>query len=95
MTKEMYELRKMLDAEGIDWHDASELGIRPIWRTHFEYRGYHWSVIHGYGTYGGFSSIDADRGLLEVMSDAINNGEPIGWLTAERVMQYVKGEETQ
>lgn len=51
-----------------------------------------WSVIHGYGTYGGFSSIDADRGLLEVMSDAINNGEPIGWLTAERVMQYVKGE---
>ena len=38
MTKEMRELRKMLDAEGIDWHDASELGIYPIWRTHFEHR---------------------------------------------------------
>ena len=95
MTKEMRELRKMLDAEGIDWHDKSEFGLCPIWRTHFEHRGYHWSVIHGYGTYGGFTSIDADKGLLEVMSDAINNGEPVGWLTAERVMQYVRGEETQ
>ena len=95
MTKEMRDLRKMLDAEGINWHDKSEFGICPIWRTHFEHRGYHWSVIHGYGTYGGSTSIDADRGLLEVMSDAIDNGEPIGWLTAERVMQYVRGEETQ
>ena len=93
MAKEMYELRKMLDAEGIDWHDASELGMCPIWRTHFEHRGYWWSVIHGYGTYGEFSSIDADYGLLEVMSEAINKGEPIGWLTAERVMQHVRGEE--
>ena len=96
MTKEMYELRKMLDAEGIDWHDKSELGLRPIWRTHFEHRGYHWSVIHGFGTFGGFDYFGhEDKGLLEVMSDAINNGEPIGWLTAERVMQYVRGEETQ
>ena len=92
MTKEMYELRKMLDAEGIDWHDASELGICPIWRTHFKHRGYHWSVIHGYGTYGGPSYLYEDQGLLELMSDAVNGGEPIGYLTAEEAMQYVRGD---
>lgn len=93
MTREMAMLREILNAEHIEWHDASEESeMCPICRTHFEHRGYKWSVIHGYGTYGGFSSIDKDKGLLEVMSDAINGGEPIGWLTAEEVMQYVKGD---
>lgn len=31
------------------------------------------------------------KGLLELMSDAVDNGEPIGFLTAQEVMEYVKG----
>ena len=95
MTKEMRELRKMLDAEGIDWHDKSEFGLCPIWRTHFEHRGYHWSVIHGYGSYGGPSFLQDDKGMLELMSNAVNKGDPIGWLTAEEAMQYVRGDKNE
>lgn len=96
MTEEMIKLRIMLDDEGIEWHDASALDAYSMWRTHFKHRGYHWSVIHGYGSYGGFNSFErTDKGLLEVMSEAINGGDPIGWLTAEEVMQYVRGEETE
>ena len=92
MTKEMEKLRELLDAEHITWHDASrESEMCPICRTHFGYRGYQWSVIHGYGSYGGYSIITADEGLLELMSEAVNGGDPVGWLTADQVMEYVKG----
>lgn len=94
ITKEMVKFRKMLDDEGIEWKDASSLDMYPMWRTHFDYRGYWWSVIHGYGSYGGFNSFECiDKGLLEVMSEAINGGEPVGWLTAEQVMAYVRGDD--
>ena len=93
MTSEMIKLRILLDLNDIAWVDASEDRHHySIYRTHFEHRGYLWSVIHGFGTYGGWSSYSQDRGLLEVMSEAINGGEPIGYLTAEDVMEYVKGE---
>lgn len=97
MTSEMIKLRTLLDLNDIAWVDASEEYNHysypySIYRTHFEHRGYHWSVVHGFGTYGGWSSHSSDRGLLEVMSEAINGGEPIGYLTAEEVMEYVKGE---
>lgn len=96
MTDQMIKLREMLDAEKITWHDASEprTDIFAIDRTHFTYRGYDWSVIHGYGTYGGVSmwGRKEDEGLLEMMTNATNGGEPIGFLTAEEVMEYVRGE---
>lgn len=91
MTHEMKLLREMLDAEHIEWHDASSEGMLTIHRTHFDHRGYKWSVIHGFGTYGGPSYLYDDKGLLELMSDAVDNGEPIGFLTAQEVMEYVKG----
>lgn len=93
MTHEMKLFRKMLDAENIEWHDASSQSFElPIDRTHFKYRGYFWSVVHGFGSYGGPSYLYDDKGLLELMSDAVNEGEPIGFLTATQAMQYVRGE---
>lgn len=93
MTHEMKLFREMLDAEHIKWRDASSQSFElPMDRTHFEHRGYFWSVIHGFGSYGGRSSLYDDEGLLELMSDAVNKGEPIGFLTAEQAMQYVRGE---
>ena len=88
MNYEMKKLRALLDAENIEWEDKSDYGIYPICRTHFSYNGQRWSVIHGYGTYGGYSSFSTDRGLLEAYNF---NDEPIGYLTAEEVMHYVKG----
>ena len=92
MTREMELFRKMLDDNGIEWHDASELDVYPITRTHFNYRGYDWSVIHGYGSYGGYSFFEKDKGLLELMSDAVNGGEPEGHLTAKEAYNYVIGD---
>ena len=43
------------------------------------------------GSYGGYNFITADEGLLELMSEAVNGGDPVGWLTAVQVMKYVKG----
>lgn len=88
-------LRKMLNENNIEYEDNSEYGLFPITRTQFDYRGYRWSVIHGYGTYGGYSSFDKDKGLLELMSNAVNDGEPIGYLTAKEVFNYVKGGGTE
>lgn len=94
---EMTRFRHLLNENGIKWIDASSmmpdkrLSKYNIVRTHFSYNGYKWSVIHGYGTYGGHNFITGENDdLLELMSDAVNNGEPIGWLTAEDVFEYVK-----
>ena len=92
MIHQMNKLRSLLNAKGIDWEDMSVHDAYPIDRTHFDYRGYHWSVIHGFGSYGGWSTWREDEGLLELMSNGVNNGDPIGWLTAKEVMAYVKGE---
>lgn len=82
MIKEMRLLREMLDKEKIDWHDASDYGID---RTHFDYRGYHWSIIYGLGSYG------YEEMKLELMSNAVNDGDPIGWLTAKECIEFVRG----
>ena len=93
MTEEMETFRDLLDEEQIEWEDVSELNAYPIYRTHFKHRGFRWSVIHGYGSYGGFSPLtNKDEGLLELMSNAVNDGDPVGWLTAEQAMEYVLGE---
>lgn len=94
MNEEMKKFRAMLDAEHIEWADASEIGAYPISRTHFSYRNFNWSVIHGYGSYGGICLLtNKDNGLLELMSHAVNDGDPVGWLTAEQAMEYVLGGE--
>jgi hypothetical protein len=80
MVEEMVKLRQMLNEHHIKWVDKSDMQID---RTHFYYRGFHWSVVNGYGTYG------EDEGLLELMSNAVNGGEPIGYLTADEVMKMV------
>lgn len=58
-------------------------------RTKFMANGCEWSVIHGYGSYGGFNHFDPDAGLLEVMAQCVNDGNPVGWLTAEQVLKMV------
>ena len=92
MTKEMELFRNMLDDNGIEWHDASRMGAYTITRTHFNYRGHDWSVIHGYGSYGGYSPFEKDKGLLELMSGAVNDGDPVGYLTAKEAFDYVRGD---
>ena len=97
MVEEMLKLRKLLTEHGIEWHDASTPpGYNlQIDRTHFEYRGFNWSVINGFGTYGGIGIFrnKENMGLLELMSNAVYDGEPIGYLTAAQVMDYVLQEE--
>lgn len=97
MTKEMIKFRKLLDANGIEWHDASDPADDPlrIDRTHFEYNRFHYSVIHGYGTYGGYSFFrDKDEELLELMSNSVDGGNPVGWLTADEAIQIILTRDT-
>lgn len=92
MVDEMIKLRKLLTLYGIEWHDSSDTPDYHLHvdRTHFDYKGYKWSVINGYGTYGGFGIFsDKNMGLLELMSAAVNDGEPIGYLTASQVITFV------
>lgn len=98
VCEEMQELRKMLDEKGIEWHDNSEVMSeskeQPIWicGTHFEFKGLKFSVINGFGTYGGWYGAnprmteDKNMGLLEIM---IEDNEPVGWLKAEDIYEIL------
>lgn len=89
VTKEMQLLRDKLDEMNVKWTDASECygEITTITRTWFrDKEGTKWSAIHGYGTMGGRNGMRADEGLLEIWNW---NGEPIGYLTAEKVITLV------
>ena len=94
--EETKKLRKFLDDHGIEWFDkSSDFGDRIgfnfyIERTHFRLHDNLWSVIHGYGTYGGFNGWEKDSGLLELMTSAVNGGAPIGYLKAEDVIEFIK-----
>ena len=95
---EMERLRSLLDEAGIEWWDDSEMDHFSVpdtymERTKFEYRGSSWSVIHGFGSYGGYDRISKDKGLLELLSVGAGDGSPIGYLTARQAMKLVKGEE--
>lgn len=90
VCEEMKKLRTWLDKQGIQWEDKSESFTRieadtgkPCYmcRTHFCLNGCFYSVINGIGSYGGIDYEGNNHGLLEVMSDAINGGTPIGGLT--------------
>lgn len=52
-----------------------------MFRTHFSYRGYFYSVIYGYGSYG------YEKGLLECM---VGDEEPEGSMTAEDVLKRME-----
>lgn len=90
LCEEMKKFRQLLNINGISWEDDSDLSrdLR-IERTHFRHRDCDWSVIHGYGTYGGYNRVERDMGLLELMSIAVRNGEPVGYLTAEAALTLV------
>lgn len=93
MCKEMLALRELLDALHIDWTDGSDLITEDriafnncyIYRTHFYYNGDRYSVVYGYGTYGGWGRwLDKeDPKLLELR---INNEEPTGYHTAADII---------
>ena len=64
-----------------------------MFRTHFEYGGYKYSVVYGYGSYGGKDAFTGhDGGLLECMTEAFNGGEPVGCLTAAEVLNIMEQE---
>ena len=93
LCAEMKKLRDYLDSTCIPWEDKSEVGQHlQIERTHFfvKKNGCKWSVIHGFGTYGGWSTYEIDKGLLELLAEDVNNGEPVGYLTAEDVICWIK-----
>lgn len=60
-------------------------------RIKFEIGGHKWSCIHGVGSYGGIHLIGKgkDEGLIEVLSDDYNDGDPIGHLTADYILSIV------
>lgn len=98
MCNEMYRLRTKLSERGISWDDKSSVYTASpidvtIYRTHFTVEGYFFSVIYGYGTYGGVDVFGNDKGLLECMTEKVNGGEPLGSLTADDVMRIIDGQE--
>lgn len=95
VTEEMQKLRDYLDAHNIRWRDKSEKSANcQYWmcRTHFNLKGFRWSVIHGYGSYGGPSPYNIDTGTLELMTNALNGGEPLGYLSADNVIECIEKE---
>lgn len=93
MVSEMIKLRELLNRNSIQWHDNSEKdSIFFMDRTLFWYRDYKWSIINGYGSYGGYDPLrNINYGQLELMSNAVNGGEPVGELTADEAIKIVLG----
>ena len=84
MPEEMIKLRNALDARGVQWRDLSSDYGRSfpfedmtIYKTHFGFRCREYSVVCGFGTFGG------DKGLLQL---TIDNNETVGSLTAENIL---------
>ena len=66
-----------------------EFADLSIFRTHFLYKGVHFSVINGWGTYGGYDAYtDTNAGLLEVMYS--DKEIVVGCLTADAVISLMK-----
>lgn len=93
-SPEMERLRMLLDYNGYDWYDKSDNKIpeMAIERTHLYFGEVLCSIIHGYGTYGGYNTYTGhDEGLLELMCEKVNGGEPIGELTADEAIVIIEG----
>ena len=90
---EMNILRNYLDKHEIKWEDISyhPENMRWICRTRFIFNGIVYSVIHGYGTWGGvFGKKNTDYGLLEFYNF---HSAPVGYLTADDIISRVFGKE--
>lgn len=93
-SPEMERLRMLLDYNGLVWADKSDNKIpeMAIERTHLYFGGILCSIIHGYGTYGGYNVYTGhDEGLLELMCEEVNGGEPVGELTADEAIVIIEG----
>lgn len=82
--------RSVIQQEKLIEYLSAESGMEKeffdttIYRTHFDYKGSHYSVINGFGTYGGFEPFEKKNyGLLELMRD---DNDPVGWLTAQEII---------
>ena len=100
MIEEMIKFRELLDDRNIEWTDESwncKLamgGELDIYRTHFVIKGHEFSVINGFGTYGGyFGNKEDNLGKLELMElggGLYNNGETVGHLFADDVIKELE-----
>lgn len=93
ICKEMQALRDWLDGHGIAWQDRSDPSEKftgdfyGTARTKFKIGSTEYSVINGFGTFGGHNGYDLkDQGLLELMIDW---SEPIGYLTATDIIKMI------
>lgn len=84
---EMKKFRELLDQNQIEWvDDSKELDTeRYICRTHPKNHK-RWSVVNGFGTYGGYDFDKKNEGLLEVMLD----GDIIEYCKAEESYKLVE-----
>ena len=93
VCEEMQKLRAGLNKRKIAWLDTSYHGERDVqtfyWicGTRFTICGNEWSVVHGYGSYGGFNKHFCDHKLLECQAWEMT--EPDGFLTAERILKKI------
>ncbi len=106
ICEEMKKLRSILDDKKILWEDASEewetccspepearIELRKyyIHRTWLQIDGKPISVINGFGTTGGWSDFTPlNEGCLELRTDGINDGDPVGWLSADDVIELLE-----
>lgn len=94
VVEEMKKLRELLDKKGIDWEDNSEdsEAFTDLWicRTRFKFNGLEVSCINGRGTYGGFYGCNPDDGNMGLLEAWIEGFEPIGWQTADEVIEKLE-----
>ena len=86
---EMTKLRSYLDNHDIKWADASD---ETICRTKYWHNGILYSVINGYGTYGGIDGCDpkeVNQCLLECWSVPFGD-DPAGWLKADDIIEIME-----
>lgn len=85
----MKKFRKLLTEKDIAWIDSIHIGVVacPIYRTNFTFKNIEFSVINGYGTYGGYDPFtDSNEGLLEIFDS--ETSEAKGNFTAAEAMKY-------
>lgn len=95
MEIECYELNKLksyLDSHKIKYVIKSDPDTAHyrIERIHFNINGYLWSVIHGYGTYGGLDPFTGeDKGLLELYTTQIQP-DPFGMMSCTDIIELIE-----
>ena len=86
----MLTLRKWLTAMKIAWWDNSRTYDDDFYihRTKFMIANKEYSVINGYGTYGGFYDVSKNNlGLLEMYVSG--EGDPVGYLNAKETIDKI------